>query len=391
MQQTWRWFGESDPISLAHIRQAGATGVVTALHQFPPGQVWPDDEIRARRDTIESEGLAWSVCESIPVPDSIKCGGPEASRHRDAWKDTLRNLGRAGIPVVCYNFMPVVDWTRTDLDFALSNGARALRFDWTDFVAYDVCVLKRRGAEADYQADLVERAERRFDAMSEGQIERLERNIIAGLPGSSQTMTRAGVADEIGRFAGISDTDMRSLLADFLNEVVPVAEEFGTRLAIHPDDPPYSLFGLPRIVSTQHDAEAILAANGSVANGLTFCTGSYGARADNDLEKMARDFASRIHFAHLRNVDIGADGSFHEADHLDGSADMVAILKILMDEETRIGPEGHARTIPMRPDHGHELAGDIGRDGNPGYSYIGRLKGLAELRGVMRAIEQLDR
>ena len=388
MEQTWRWFGPDDSISLDHVKQAGATGVVTALHHVPAGQTWSADKIALRKQTIERSGLRWSVTESIPVHDAIKRGGAAARPFIDAWKDSLANLGKAGIDVVCYNFMPVVDWTRTDLAYRMPTGGLALRFDIVDFVGYDVFVLRRPNGAEDYDPALVARAQFRIAAMAPEAVERLERNIIAGLPGGAAAQTRASIAELIESFAGARDDDMRANLSAFLKEIAPVAEAVGVRLAIHPDDPPFSLFGLPRVVSTASDARKVLASVESPANGLTFCAGSYGARDDNDLTAMAREFAPRIHFAHLRSVTIENDQCFHEAEHLDGGADMVAIIDILLREERAAGLEGRRPRIPMRPDHGHLLADDIGRASNPGYSYAGRMKGLAELRGVMRAVER---
>ena len=386
MEQTWRWFGEQDPISLDRVRQAGATGIVTALHHVPSGRAWPAAEIAHRKATVAAAGLNWSVCELIPVPDAVKLGGAGARPAIDAWKDSLAGLGRAGIPVVCYNFMPVVDWTRTDLAWRLPSGGLALRFDIVDFVGYDVFVLKRAKAAKDYDAALVAAARQRILAKTEEEIARLERNVIAGLPGGAEAQTRESIARSIASFEGLGDDQMRDNLAAFLREVVPVAEQVGVRLAIHPDDPPRSLFGLPRVVSTAADARLILRAVDREANGLTLCAGSYGSRADNDLVAMAREFAPRIHFAHLRNITLEPDSSFHEAEHLDGGIDMVSLVEVLLREE-RAGRAGGRRSdIPMRPDHGHLLADDIAKRTNPGYSYIGRLKGLAELRGVMRAL-----
>src|SRR5277367_6282811 len=386
MEQTWRWFGEQDPITLDHVRQAGATGIVTALHQVPSGRAWPAAEIADRQATVAAAGLNWSVCESIPVADAVKLGGAGARPSIDAWKDSLAGLGRAGIPVVCYNFMPVVDWTRTDLSWRLPSGGLALRFDIVDFVGYDVFVLKRAKAANDYDPALVAAARRRILAKTEDEIARLERNVIAGLPGGAEAQTRESIARSIASFEGLGDDQMRENLAAFLHEVVPVAEEVGVRLAIHPDDPPRSLFGLPRVVSTAADARLILHGCDTHANGLTFCVGSYGARLDNDLLAMVREFGPRIHFAHLRQVTREADGSFYEAEHLRGSSDMAGVIRALLEEERAARAEGRRSDIPMRPDHGHLLADDIAKNANPGYSYIGRLKGLAELRGVMRAL-----
>ena len=332
---------------------------------------------------IEGAGLAWSVVESIPVHDAIKLGGASARPFVDAWKDSLAAVGRAGVGVVCYNFMPVVDWTRTDLAWPLSHGGSALRFDVVDFALYDLHVLGRRGAEADYPPEVVEAARARLPATPPARLDAVERAVIAGLPGGSPPRSRAEVLALIEAFADMTQADMAGCLAVFLREVVPVAEEVGVRLGIHPDDPPRALFGIPRAISAAADARAVLAAVDSPANGLTFCVGSYGARGDNDVAAMAREMAGRVNFAHLRNVRIEPDTSFHESDHLDGETDMVAVIEALLAEERATG-----RIIPLRPDHGHLLATDADRPSNPGYSYIGRLKGLAELRGVIRALDR---
>lgn len=388
MEQTWRWFGDNDPISLREVRQAGAAGIVTALHHIPVGRTWSAEDIARRKSTIEAAGLRWSVCESIPMEDCVKRGDGGARRAIDTWKDTLANLGRAGVPVVCYNFMPVVDWTRTNLRFPMPSTALALRFDMVEFAAYDLFILKRPNSGDSYAPDIISRAERLFEGMTAERKDLLEVNIIAGLPGGADARTRQGISDLIASFDGIDAETMRRNLTTFLKEVVPVAEEFGMRLAIHPDDPPFSLFGLPRVLSTAADARAVLSAADSEANGLTFCVGSYGSRRDNDLLAMAQEFAARINFAHLRNVTVEDDGSFVEDDHLDGGADMVGIIEILLREERKAKAEGRRCDIPMRPDHGHLIADDIEKKTNPGYSYIGRLKGLAELRGVIRALQR---
>ncbi len=394
MQETWRWYGEPDPISLEHVRQTGASGVVTALHEIPDGTAWPAEAIAERKAKIEAAGLDWAVCESIPMEQSVKRGDAEAARAIGRWKDTLANLGRAGVPVVCYNFMPVVDWTRTDLRWRTQRGTGlALRFEMTDFVAYDVFILRRPDAADDYDAALVARAERRVAEMGEDEKLALERNIIAGLPGGALMQTRESITALIASFAGIDAASMQANLIAFLKEVVPVAEEFGVLLGIHPDDPPFSLFGLPRVVSTPQDVRNVLAAVDSPNNGITLCVGSYGSRPDNDLVAMAQEFAPRVNFAHLRNVTTEPDGSFFEDDHLDGGSDMVGVIEALLREERRRAAAGDMRpAIPFRPDHGHLLGDDITKKTNPGYSYIGRVKGLGELRGVIRATErQLER
>ena len=386
MEQSWRWFGPDDPVPLAHVRQAGATGIVTALHHIYDGRAWTADDIGSRKAMIEAAGLTWNVCESIPVHTSIKLRSGPYRQYIDAWKDSLAALGRAGIPVICYNFMPVVDWTRTDLMYAMPSTGHALRFDMLEFVAYDAFVLKRAGAESDYPAALLDRARGVIARKTEAEIAILEKNIIAGLPGGEDTYTRDAIARRIASFDGVTPADMRANLVAFLEEVVPVAEEFGVKLGIHPDDPPFSLFGLPRIVSTADDAATILAAVDRPANGLTLCAGSYGSRPDNDVVGMAERFASRINFVHLRNVAKEPDGSFNESDHLVGDVDMVALIGVLLREESRRAAAGDSAPIPMRPDHGHLLGFDTERRSNPGYSYIGRLKGLAELRGIMTAL-----
>lgn len=387
MEQAWRWYGPKDPIPLAHVREAGATGIVTALHQIPGGTPWTDAAIAERKALIEAEGLTWSVVESIPVTNAIKARTGDWRKDVDAWKASLRALGRAGIRTVCYNFMPIVDWTRTDLAWPLRSGL-ALRFDIVDFCAYDVFILQRAGADDDYDVDVLTEAQARHAKMPEARQAELERIILAGLPGSDFSYDRPAFLDLLKVYAGMAPDDLRETLGEFLNEVAPVAEEAGIRLAIHPDDPPIPLFGLPRIVSTEADAAAVLDAYDSRANGLTFCVGSYGSRADNNLPEMIRAFAPRINFLHLRNVTIEGPGIFHEAEHLEGGGDMVAIIAAVHDEEKRRREEGRPdHRIPMRPDHGHLLAADPVRNANPGYSYIGRLKGLAELRGVERAVE----
>ena len=388
MEECFRWYGPNDPVPLSHIRQAGATGIVSALHHIYDGSPWPDDAILAQKALIEAAGMRWSVVESIPVHNSIKLATPESARYIGWYKDTLRALARAGISIVCYNFMPVVDWTRTELMQPLANGGYALRFDAVDFAAYDLFVLKRPHAEASYSERQMFVARQRFDQMDQAKIDRIERNLIAGLPATERQYNRASFLAALSEYDGVTADGLHANLARFLKEIVPVAEEVGIRLCIHPDDPAFSLYGLPRIVSTPADVRRILAAVDSPANGITFCTGSYGTRAENDLPAMVREFGPRIHFAHLRNVQREEDGSFYEADHLGGSTDMPAVIFALMQEQERRVREGRTDwQIPLRPDHGHLLADDIGKERiNPGYSLIGRLKGLAEIRGVMQGI-----
>ncbi len=390
MLESWRWFGPEDPVTLSDARQAGATGVVTALHHIYDGRAWTAEDIAERMALIRKAGMQWAVCESIPVGSSLKLRDGNFRSTLDAWKTSLANLGRGGVPVVCYNFMPVVDWTRTNLMYPTEVGGYALRFDMIDFVAYDVFVLKRHGAEGSYGADVIEAARKRLAGKSEDEILTLERNIIAGLPGGEDSHTRETIRGHIAAYDGLTSDDMRANLVEFLKEIVPVAAENGVRLAIHPDDPPFSLFGLPRVVSTPDDVQTILDAVDDPANGITLCAGSYGSRPDNDVVAMAKRFADRIHFAHLRNVSKEPDGSFIESEHLAGDVNMVSLISVLRGEEKRRQAQGRADCIiPMRPDHGHLLIDDQKKKVNPGYSCIGRLKGLAELRGVIAAVDQL--
>ncbi len=375
MLQSWRWFGPEDLIPLDHVRQAGATGIVTALHHIYDGRAWTSADIAERQAMIAAAGLRWDVCESIPVHSAIKLRSGDWRRYLDNWKDSLAALGRAGVPVICYNFMPVVDWTRTDLMFRVSSGGFALRFDLVDFIAYDAFVLRRAGAENDYAAPLLDLAESRVAVMDEAATTRLETTIIAGLPGGEDSYSREGIRARIAEFGGMSADELRANLLAFLCEVVPVAAEVGVRLAIHPDDPPISLFGLPRIVSTAEDIRAITSGVDHSANGLTLCAGSYGSRHDNDVLAIAAEFATRIQFAHLRNVTLDPDGSFIEDDHLGGRVDMPRLVQLLLREESRRLDADDTREIPMRPDHGHLLATDIGTRSNPGYSYIDASRG----------------
>jgi mannonate dehydratase len=388
VKETWRWFGPHDPVSLDHVKQAGAAGIVTALHHIYRGEAWPLRDVLKRRDEIVAAGFAWSVVESIPIHNSIKLRSGPHQHFIGAWKDSLAAVAKAGVPVICYNFMPVVDWTRTDLQWRLPTTGYALRFDAVEFAAYDLFILERRNAAAEYSEERIRAAQARFNSMSEKRKSDLESTIIAGLPGAEASYNRETIRSLIAEYQRMTAADLRSNLVAFLREVVPVAQEVGVRLAIHPDDPPWPLFGLPRVVSTAEDVRAILGACDTPANGLTFCVGSFGARGDNDLLAMAREFGTRIHFAHLRQVTREADGSFYEAEHLGGSSDMVSVIRALLEEEAhrrKMGRPDHE--IPMRPDHGHLLADDIGKKVNPGYSLLGRLKGLAELRGVMQGLK----
>lgn len=381
MTQTMRWFGPKDPVSLRDIRQAGATEVVTALHDVPNGAVWSREAIAQRRAIVAGAALGWTVVESLPVHEAIKLGGPERDRYLDAYRQSLRHLAAEGVRVVTYNFMPLLDWTRTDLAFAMPDGALALRFEQVALAAYDIHILRRPDAPGDYDDATREAAERRFHAMDDAARHRLERTIIAGLPGSEESFTSAEFLQAINGYADVGADRLRAHHAAFLEAVCPVAEEVGLHLVVHPDDPPFSIFGLPRVVSTEADVAAIFARVPSAANGLCFCTGSFGARGDNDLPGMASRFGDRIGFVHLRSVQHEPDGSFHEAAHLEGSARMAAVVDALYRVQQRTG-----RSLPMRPDHGHQMMDDLNRTTNPGYSLLGRMRGLAELRGLERGI-----
>ncbi len=390
MRHIWRWFGPIDKVSVLDAAQAGAQGIVSALHHVPTGSAWTFEEIRKRRDEIRAGGLEWELVESIPVSESIKTMTGDWNAHIEAWKESLRQLAKAGISTVCYNFMPVLDWTRTDLRWETADGARAMRFDLVDFVAFDIHVLQRPGAAEDYPAQLSEAARERFASMPQAKIAALSRNIGAGLPGSSDGYSIAELRTALMRYDGIGADALRGNLIDFLSEVVPVAEELDMRLCAHGDDPPWPLLGLPRILSTEQDYLRVLDAVDRNANGVTFCTGSLGARPDNDLPTMVKRLAPRIHFAHLRNVRRETEGipcSFFEDHHLDGNTDMIAVVAALVSEERRRKAEGRAdHQIFMRPDHGQEILDDLTRGAQPGYPAVGRLKGLAELRGVEQTL-----
>ena len=391
MIETWRWFDQNDPISLKKIAQTGAQGIVSSLNEIATGEPWPLDNLLSRKDIIEKAGLKWTVVESIPVHNDIKTRKGNYLQLIENYKESIKNVGKAGISTVCYNFMPVVDWTRTNLDYLLENTGSALRFDMVDFVAYDIFILERPNAKASYSEELIAQAHTYFECMTTEQIALLESNIIAGLPGGEGSYTRESIKTAIAEFIELGDEGLRQNLIAFLAEIVPVAEQSGVNLCVHPDDPPFSLFGLPRVVSTAEDVRKILSAVDSAANGLTLCAGSFGARADNNLVEMVNEFGPRIHFVHLRNVVREDNGSFYEAEHLNGDNDMVGLIDALLTEEKRRKlVTGQYMPIPMRPDHGHLLDDEAGQpDVKPGYSYLGRLKGLAELRGVIHAISHL--
>lgn len=384
-EQTWRWFGPDDPITLQDIRQAGATGIVTALHHLPNGAVWTPDEIQRRKNTIENGGLRWSVIESIPVHEDIKRRTGDYKKYIAHYQTSLRNVAACGIPVVCYNFMPVLDWTRTDLAWVVADGSEALRFDMVEIAAFDVHILKRKNAAQDYNDAVLSRAAEWFAHLNETARNRLVKNIIAGLPGSEESYTVDTFRQHLDTYAGIDADTLRGHLIEFVRAIAPVAEEAGIRLAIHPDDPPFPMFGLPRVVSTAADAETLFAACDVPANGLCFCTGSFGARPDNDLPAMMRQLGRRVHFLHFRSVQLEPDGSFYEANHLEGSAQMARVMQATIEEQQRRRSAGRSDlAIPYRPDHGHRMLGDLRseRHSNPGYSLYGRMRGLAELRGL---------
>lgn len=397
MRQTWRWFGPKDLCSIDDITQVGAEGVVSALHHVPNGVVWTKEEIAKRYKEIatrkdgSASGLTWDVVESLPVSEDIKKQKGDWREHIANYKISMRNLAESGMEVICYNFMPVLDWTRTDLRWEVPNGGSCMRFDINDFAAFDIHILKRPGAAADYTNAIADEAERRFSHLTEDEKKQLGRNVTMGLPGSTESMSLQDVQAHLDEYGNITRDQLREHFVHFLEEVVPEAEKLGLRLCCHPDDPPFALLGLPRIMSTEEDYKYILDAVDSQANGMTLCSGSLGARPDNDLPGMMERFGPKVHFLHLRNVKRDNDdivGSFFEAEHLGGDTDMVALIAAIVREERRRKAEVRKDAIiPMRPDHGQDILDDLGRRAQPGYPTIGRMKGLAELRGVMTALE----